>query len=63
MGAHSAGVGGVKFHKAVNFVAVGGRRDVVAVLAVFEVCLFAESEACVRGELLVLRVMRMLGRS
>jgi hypothetical protein len=35
----------------------------VAVLAVFEVSLFAEAEACVRGELLVLRAMRMLGRS
>jgi hypothetical protein len=63
VGARSAGVSGVKVDKAVDFVAVGRGGDVVAVLAVFEVSLFAEAEACVRGELLVLRAMRMLGRS
>ena len=49
MGARSAGVSGVKVDKAVDFVAVGRGGDVVAVLAVFEVSLFAEAEACVRG--------------
>ena len=54
---------GVEFDEAVDFVAVGRGADVVLVLAVVEVRLLAVAEACVGEELLVLRVMRMLGRS
>ena len=60
---HAAGVGGVEFDEAVDFVAVGRGADVVSVLAVVEVCLLAVAEACVGEDLLVLRVMCMLGRS
>jgi hypothetical protein len=56
-------VGGVEVDEAVDAVVVGRGRDVVAVLAVVEVGLLAEAEACVGREVLVLRVMRMLGRS
>ncbi len=63
MGGHAALVGGIEVDEAIDLVVVGGGGDVMTVLAVVEIGLLAETEAFVREEVLVLRVMRMLGRS
>lgn len=63
MGGHAALVGGVEIDETVNLVVVWRGSDVVPMLPVVQIRLLAEAEACVKQGVLVLRVMRMLGRS
>lgn len=63
VGGHAALVGGVEIDETVDLVVIWRGSDVVAMLPVVQIRLLAEAEACVKQGVLVLRVMRMLGRS
>lgn len=63
MSRHAALVPGVSIDEAVDLVVVRRGGDVVAVLAIVEICLFAEPQALVTKGVLVLRAIFMLGSS
>jgi hypothetical protein len=52
----------IRLNEAVYFVDIRRGSDVVAMLAIVKVCLFAKAEAFIDYYLLVFRVIRMLGR-
>lgn len=63
MSGHAALVPGVGVDEAVDLIVVGRGGNVVTVLAVVEVSLFAKPQAFVMKGVLVLRAIFMLGNS
>lgn len=63
MGSGAPLVRGVELNKAIDFVFIGRRGDIVPVFSDIQIGLLAKAKALIVLKVLVLRVILMLGRS